>query len=224
MFKSSKPIKNCLLLEFNTQKDLALAFCRVEEYYEGQPQLNRNYTSFVDFIDFFMKDDGQINYFNFWAGFNIPGNVFMEWAQKEMWDKTKWELALINEIEKKLDLSEPFYIIGGKKGDMNVIDHEIAHALYYMNESYKSEMEEMNYGFYKNYRMQYSKMVKELKRMGYGENVIKDEVQAYMSTSKKSELVVRFGLDYNTILPMIRQYRKVLSRYNTNKKRLAGKR
>jgi len=218
MFKSSKPIKNCLLLEFNTQKDLALSFCRVEEYYEGQPQLNRKYTSFVDFIDFFMKDDGSINYFNYWSGFNIPGDVFKEWFQKEMSDKTYWELALADEVEKKLDLTEPFYIIGGKKGDMNVIDHEIAHALYYMDESYKAEMEEMNYNFFKKYRMQYSKMVKKLKKMGYGENVIKDEIQAYMSTSKKSELVEDFGLDYDTIRPMITQYRKVLSWYNTNKK------
>jgi len=218
MFKSSKPIKNCLLLEFNTQKDLALAFCRVEEYYEGQPQLNRKYTSFVDFIDFFMKDDGSINYFNYWSGFNIPGDVFKEWFQKEMSDKTYWELALADEVEKKLDLTEPFYVIGGKKGDMNVIDHEIAHALYYMSESYKGEMESLNYDFFKKHRMQYSKMVKKLKKMGYGENVIKDEVQAYMSTSKKSELVEDFGLDYNTIKPMITQYRKVLSWYNTNKK------
>lgn len=218
MFKSSKPVKNCLLFEFNTQKELALAFCRVEEYYEGQPKLNRNYTSFVDFIDFFMKDDGNIDYFNFWSGFNIPGNVFMEWAQKEMYDKTKWELKLINEVEKKLDLTKPFYIIGGKKGDVNVIDHEIAHALYFMNDSYKKEMESLNYDYYKKYRMQYSKMVKSLKKMGYGENVIRDEVQAYMSTSKKSELVDDFGLDYNTLLPLIRQYRKVLSRYNTSKK------
>ena len=115
-------------------------------------------------------------------------------------------------------MSIPFYVIGGKKGDMNVIDHEIAHALFYMNDSYKAEMEEMNYDFFKKHRMQYSKMVKKLKKMGYGENVIKDEVQAYMSTSKKSELVEDFGLDYDTIRPMITQYRKVLSWYNTNKK------
>ena len=165
-----------------------------------------------------MKDDGSINYFNYWSGFNIPGDVFKEWFQKEMSDKTKWETALAQEVALKLDMDSPFYVIGGKKGDMNVIDHEIAHALYYMDESYKAEMEEMNYNFFKQHRMQYSKMVKKLKKMGYGENVIKDEVQAYMSTSKKSELVNDFGLDYDTIKPMITQYRKVLSWYNTNKK------
>jgi len=218
MFKSKQPIKNCLLLEFNTQKDLALAFCRVEEYYEGQPKLNGNYVSFIDFIDFFMKDDGSIDYFNYWSGFNIPGNIFREWFYQKAKDKTKWELELAKEVSDKLDMSIPFYVIGGKKGDMNVIDHEIAHALFYMDDSYKAEMEEMNYDFFKKHRMQYSKMVKKLKKMGYGENVIKDEVQAYMSTSYKKELVEDFGLDYTTILPIVKRYRKVLSWYNTNKK------
>jgi len=219
MFKAKKPIKNCLLLEFNTQKDLALAFCRVEEYYEGNPKVNGKYLSFVDFIDAFMTDDGKLDYFHYWTGFNIPGNIYMEWSQKNMSDKTYWELALADAVTKKLDLEKPFYIIGGKKGDMNVIDHEIAHALYYMNPDYMCEMEELNYEFYKSYRMQFSKLVKKLKKMGYGNNVVRDEIQAYMSTSTKKELVEKFELDYTTILPMIRQYRKVLSRYNTYKKK-----
>lgn len=219
MFKTKKPIKNCLLLEFNTQKDLALAFCRVEEYYEGNPKVNGKYLSFVDFIDAFMTDDGKLDYFHYWTGFNIPGNIYMEWSQKNMSDKTYWETALAQAISSKLDLEKPFYIIGSKKGSKNVIDHEIAHALYYMNSNYKSAMNELNYNFNKQYRMQYCKVVKNLKSMGYGQNVVRDEIQAYMSTSKKKELVERFELDYDTILPMIRQYRKVLSQYNTSSKR-----
>ena len=218
MFKTKKPIKNCLLLEFNTQKDLALAFCRVEEYYEGNPKVNGKYLSFVEFIDAFMTDDGKLNYFHYWTGFNIPGNIYLEWAQQNMSDRTKWELALANVISKKLDLEKPFYVIGGVKGDIEVIDHEIAHALYYMNPEYKDMMDTANYQFYKNLRGEYSKMVKALKKMGYGDNVIKDEVQAYMSTSGKKELVEKFGLDFTKIQGFRKLYRKVLSRYNTSKK------
>ena len=87
-----------------------------------------------------------------------------------------------------------------------------------MNKEYKTVMEELTYNFYKSHRMEYSRMVKYLKKMGYGKNVVKDEIQAYMSTSKKNELVLKFGLDYDTVLPLIRKYRKVLSRYNTYKK------
>ena len=218
MFKTKKPIKNCLLLEFNTQKDLALAFCRVEEYYEGNPKVNGKYLSLEQFLDAFMTDDGKLNYFHYWTGFNIPGNIYLEWAQQNMSDRTKWELALANVISKKLDLEKPFYVIGGVKGDIEVIDHEIAHALYYMNPEYKDMMDTANYQFYKNLRGEYSKMVKSLKKMGYGDNVIKDEVQAYMSTSGKKELVEKFGLDFTKIQGFRKLYRKVLSRYNTSKK------
>ena len=218
MFKTKKPIKNCLLLEFNTQKDLALAFCRVEEYYEGNPKVNGKYLSLEQFLDAFMTDDGKLNYFHYWTGFNIPGNIYLEWAQQNMSDRTKWELALANVISKKLDLEKPFYVIGGVKGDIEVIDHEIAHALYYMNPEYKDMMDTANYQFYKNLRGEYSKMVKALKKMGYGDNVIKDEVQAYMSTSGKKELVEKFGLDFTKIQGFRKLYRKVLSRYNTSKK------
>ena len=218
MFKTKKPIKNCLLLEFNTQKDLALAFCRVEEYYEGNPRVNGKYLSFVDFIDAFMTDDGKLDYFHYWTGFNIPGDIFMKWSQNNMSDKTYWEIALADAVYKKIDFTKPFYIIGGKKGDMEVIDHEIAHALYYMNTEYKDLMDTANYQFYKNVRGEYSKMVKALKKMGYGDNVIKDEVQAYMSTSGKKELVEKFGLDFNKIQGFRKLYRKVLSQYNTYKK------
>ena len=218
MFKTKKPIKNCLLLEFNTQKDLALAFCRVEEYYEGNPKVNGKYLSLEQFLDAFMTDDGKLDYFHYWTGFNIPGNIFIKWSQKNMSEKTYWENALAYAVHSKLDLEKPFYIIGGVKGDIEVIDHEIAHALYYMNKEYKTVMEELTYNFYKSHRMEYSRMVKYLKKMGYGKNVVKDEIQAYMSTSKKNELVLKFGLDYDTVLPLIRKYRKVLSRYNTYKK------
>lgn len=218
MFKTKKPIKNCLLLEFNTQKDLALAFCRVEEYYEGNPKVNGKYLSFVEFIDAFMIDDGKLDYFHYWTGFNIPGNIFIEWSQKNMSEKTYWENALAYAVHSKLNLEKPFYIIGGVKGDIEVIDHEIAHALYYMNPEYKDMMDTANYQFYKNLRGEYSKMVKALKKMGYGDNVIKDEVQAYMSTSGKKELVEKFGLDFTKIQGFRKLYRKVLSRYNTSKK------
>ena len=129
MFKSSQPIKNCLLVEYNTQKDLALSFCRVEEYYEGKPSVNGKYLILEEFLDQFMDKNGKINYFEYWTGFNIPGNIFTQWFRQNASDKTRWETELAEEVSKKLDMSKPYYVIGGKKGDMNTIDHEIAHAL-----------------------------------------------------------------------------------------------
>jgi hypothetical protein len=219
MFKTKKPIDNCLLLEFDTQKDLALAFCRVEEYYEGNPKVNGKKLTFEQFIDAFMDKNGKIDYFNYWTGFNIPGHIFKSWFEQSASELTKWESALGQVVSSKLDTTKPFYVIGGKKGDMEVIDHEIAHALFYMNTEYKDLMDTANYQFYKNLRGEYSKMVKALKKMGYGDNVIKDEIQAYMATSGKKELVEKFGLDFDKIKGFRTLYRKVLSKYNTHQKK-----
>ena len=219
LFKTKKPIDNCLLFEFYTQKDLALSFCRVEEFYEGNPKVNGKYLILEEFLDQFMDKNGKINYFEYWSGFNIPGDAFTKWFRMNSSDKTRWETALAEEVSKKLDMSKPYYVIGGKKGDMNTIDHEIAHALYFMNKIYALKMTELVYAFYKQDRKNYTKMVNKLKKMGYGANVIRDEVQAYMSTSTKKELVEKFELDYDTALPMVKQFRKVLSGYNTYKKK-----
>jgi hypothetical protein len=213
------PLKNCILFEFNTQKELALAFCRVEEYYEGNPKVNGKYLTFEEFIDAFTDDDGKIDYFNYWSGFNIPGNIFSSWFKQKASNKTKWETALAEVVSEKIDFTKPYYVIGGKKGDMGTIDHELAHALYFMDKAYAAEMSEVTYKFYKQHRKDYVKVVKKLKKMGYGENVIKDEVQAYMSTGTKKELVDRFDIDIESTKSIRADYRKVLSRYNTYKKK-----
>jgi len=52
--------------------------------------------------------------------------------------------------------------------------------------------------------------------LGYGQNVINDEIQAYMSTSNKKELVNDFKLDFDKITPIRKKYRKLLLKYNTS--------
>ena len=219
MFKTSKPIKNCLLFEFDNRKELTLSFCRAEEYYEGKPSVNGKYISFETFIDEFMTDDGVIDYFYSWSGFNIPSKYYLEWSNQNAADKTKWELKLANVISQKLDISKPFYIIGALEGAHDVINHELAHALYSLNEKYKSSVIEISLQFRNKHLVEYTKIIKKLKSMGYGDNVAEDELQAYMSTSTKKELVDRFKVDYDKIKPFVLKYRKLLQEYNTYKKR-----
>jgi hypothetical protein len=206
-----------LLFTSKTRKDLTLSFFRMEEYYEsGNKNLNRRPFTVFDFLNESMNKDGNIDYFSTWSGFNIPGHVVREWMfHVGAANLTNTELKLTEQIFNNIDIDEKFYVIGALEGDKEVIDHEIAHGLYYLNGDYKSCMENEIYNFYKKCRGQYSKMVKNLKRMGYGDNVIRDEIQAYLSTSKKKELIDEFDLDYDIVLPFVKQFRKVLRRYNT---------
>jgi hypothetical protein len=217
-FKTKKLFNNCLLFKFKNQKELALSFCRVQEYYEGKPGVQGKLLSFESFIDEYMDKEGNIEYFNYWTGFNIPGYVFSEWFKVNATEKTKWELTLAEAVASKLDLTKPFYVIGALEDDAETIDHEIAHALYYMDDEYSKTMDSITYQFYKQLRKQYSRMVNRLKDMGYAKSVIKDEIQAYMSTSNKKELVDDFDLNYDEIRSFQKLYKNVLLKYNTIKK------
>jgi hypothetical protein len=220
MFEFLQPVPNCLLFLFDKQKDLALTFCRVQEYYESDnSNLKGQYFTFDEFINEMMDDIGNINYFNFWSGFNIPGEIFQNWKNL-IGDEplTNQEIDLLTEIQFSKINKDRFYIIGALKKDKNVINHEIAHALYYLNQDYKNEMVLLNTEFNQNYKKHYNSLLKELKKLQYCDEVLQDEVQAYMSSSIKNELVNDFRMDYETLLPIIKKYRKVLRKYNINKK------
>jgi hypothetical protein len=215
-FKVSQPIPNCLLLSFDKQKHLALTFCRVQEFYESpKKELNGKYFSFNEFVDIIMDDEGYIDYFNFWTGFNIPGNVFEKWKEiigdKPLSDYEcdLWSIINFSNIDKN-----NYYIIGALKKDKDVIKHEIAHALYYMNADYKSEMDMLTESFLKENKKEFNKFVKELKKLGYCEYVTNDEIQAYMASSTKNELVDDFKLNYDDLNTLIKKYNKVLRKYN----------
>ena len=215
-FKVSQPIPNCLLLSFDKQKHLALTFCRVQEFYESpKKELNGKYFSFDEFVDIIMDDEGYIDYFNFWSGFNIPGNVFEKWKEiigdnpLSDYECDLWSIINFSNIDKN-----NYYIIGALKKDKDVIEHEIAHALYYMNADYKSEMDMLTESFLKENKKEFNKFVKELKKLGYCEYVTNDEIQAYMASSTKNELVDDFKLNYDDLNTLIKKYNKVLRKYN----------
>lgn len=212
MHRLTQPLPNCYLLLFKNQKDLAMTFCRVQEFYESdKPELKGKFFTFADFIESQMDKNGNIHYFDTWDGFNVPGHIFKEWLSN-LDETTRYE----NELLKVVNTSvEQFYIIGALEKDKATINHEIAHALFYIVEDYKIEMSKLNDEFKKQYKGQYNKLVKELKKMGYAEDVLFDEIQAYMSTSKNSDLVDYFALNTELLKPLITQYKKVLRKYNT---------
>lgn len=213
MFKIVQPVPNCYLFLCDNNKELALTFCRMQEYYESDlPELKNKHFSFEEFIDSQMDINGNIDYFNYWDGFNIPSQVLHSWLGG-IKNLTRWEDKLIAQLPILSD--EPFYVIGALEKDKTTISHEIAHALYSLDNSYFAKMSALTTNFLNEHKKDSSKLIKILKILGYGENVILDEIQAYLSTDPKKNLVEDFELDYDTLKPLIQQYRKVLREYNT---------
>jgi hypothetical protein len=220
--KCKKLGKQLLLFTFKTQKEITMTFFRMEEYYESPIKgLYQNKFDVFDFLNESMDDNGHIDYFSKWIGFNIPGHSIRDWSELHCPNYTPKEAEVLNHINSKVDTSQPFYIIAAKEGKTDVMDHEIAHALYYLDKGYKTVMNIKVSQFKKQFPVQYLKVQSWLKQMGYNKSVFMDETQAYMSTSDKKEIMSKFGIkvtEYKKMERVILEFRNVLSEYNTFKK------
>ena len=171
-----------IYLTFSTQKELTMTLCRPQEYYECNSNKLRNKVfTFEEFIDHYTDKEGVMTYFSYWAGFNIPSHVLEKFF-------SSFEL---NQREKKLyELTrkfshEPYYLIATKNNDLDTLDHELLHAHYYLNHSYRQKVDTVVKHMRSELRKQ---MTKVLKEMGYTKEVIVDEINAYMATSSHKYL------------------------------------
>ena len=214
--KTQKLSKNIILFTFSNRKEITLAFFRMQEFYESPNTalLNKKF-SVWDFLNESMSKNGEIGYFSYWCGFNIPSEVLSNWWKLHVHDLTHAEIQIFDALyAQEIDFHEPFYVIGALEKDKAVIKHEIAHALYYTDLDYECEMNESLLQLKIHQLKIYKKMKKELLKMGYNDSVIDDEVQAYLSSESPKYIQEEFGIDIKNV-PEIKQMRKVLSKYNT---------
>jgi len=201
-FSITKKIDKVYVARFDKLYDLCMTFVRIQEYYES-PKYKNKYFSLEEFIDYWSNNfgDGSFNYTIVWTGFNVPGQVIKNWidAFEVKGDRREKEEALIGRFEKRLkkdnvDLKD-CYLIGvskEEKGINEIIEHETAHALYSLYPKYKKSCDAI---FKKLNRKaedikQIDKAKKKLIKMGYCEDVLLDEIQAYWSTSDSTEGVL----------------------------------
>jgi len=181
--------KNIIYASFPDQKELTLTMCRPQEYYECDSSKLRNKVfTFEKLLDYYMDEDGYLQYFSIWSGFNIPSNVLEDFFSK--FDLSKREQKLYNVTRPYSD--KPYYFIATKKNDTDTIRHELVHAYYYLNPSYKQSANIL----VKHMRSDLRKaLTAGLKEKGYANNVIVDEINAYMATSGTKYLRDEFELE-----------------------------
>jgi len=172
-------------LHFNTQYEVASTFMRLQEFYESSYDSVRGHVFTMEhYMDKYAADTGNFTYTIDWSGFNVPGKVIddfrdlftiAEFLQKEQ--------HILDLIEKTKDSSwDKYYVIASstegnrKNAQKDVMKHEIAHGMWYLNEEYKVEQQKNMKGVRKN-------IGDRLLEMGYCKDVIEDETQAYFATS-----------------------------------------
>ena len=176
------------LFEYPNQYQLTSTLIRLQEYYESKfGNIKYKYFTLEDIIDVYSEDNGTFTYFGDWSGFNVPGKAVRSFYKKfflEHGDLTKKERELFDLIIKNIfsyNKTNNFYIIAiYTRRDIN---HEFAHAFYYLDKDYKIEINKLISKY------KYKKEVgKWLCRMKYSEEEREDEMQAYLSTSSRSYL------------------------------------
>lgn len=185
-------LPNVFAIIVPNQKSRAMLFIRAQEYYESP---NKKYRGKIFDVEKYLEwyncskyagiRCSSRAYVNDWPGFNMPYDV-----ASRCYDK----------LLKRPDLMTPYdtefykilryishhkspgkaYIIGTNSLHSPTTFHEMRHALYYMDIDYRKHTQRL-------LRMIpskiYSKYKRNLKDMGYDDNVIDDELQTYIGTN-----------------------------------------
>lgn len=176
------------LVSIDNPYDLAMTFCRIQEFYESPfKNIRGKKFSMMEFQKLYSEKYGYgfFTYPKDWEGFNIPCNVIntfrdVMWRSLDDWNEYDDVFDIIvSKIEDKYMNGEQYYIIGSKGTDKSVIDHEVAHAFYYLYPKYKKEVDKIINTIPERLK---KKINSWLISAGYSKNVLKDEIQAYLSS------------------------------------------
>jgi hypothetical protein len=179
VLRAKKSKYNSILISADSNKELGDTFMRFQEHYESpNPDFRKQIFTRDQYLNWYSKQFGGV-YSDDWSGYNFPSYVlkpFIEGLFDPLTDGERELLSICNLTSLKLP-SDKFYIIGGN--DDLVIKHELSHALYYTNTDYAREINLT----LDQYRDKIHKISQHLLDRGYCEEVIYDEIQAYITES-----------------------------------------
>lgn len=164
----------------------ARIFMRYQEFYESDSDTFRGKGfKWYDYVKFY-KEKTKKDYFSYhedWTGYNMPCDS-IESCITKIPDLNFYDLimfSVVDTIREKVG-SENFYLIGIDQSDgedPSLIFHEVAHGLWFSSPIYKKRQTTNIENLSPNIR---DSIERKITGMGYGENVVDDEIQAYLST------------------------------------------
>jgi len=182
--------------------------CRMQEYYESNhKKLFRKAFSWPTFLDVMSDEEGNLNYFSYWKGFNITSHIFLKFYEVFLTDLSEQERLVYNSVKNQIDTEKPFYIIASGPQPQDDFDHEMAHALFYLCPEYQKTSSQLVKALPQELQ---KKMKAKLLSMGYGKSVLEDEIQAYLATTGPTQLKEMFGLGKKETLTLTKHFKKLL--------------
>jgi len=179
--KKTEILKNIFLLEFETQLDLTSTFLRFQEHYES-PEFRGKLFTLEQYKNWYIKIKGDFTYYTDWSGFNIPSYVLTPFYEGKFNPLSESEKQILELLK---DIPQPFYVIGvydvpDDKQMKHLLEHEIAHRLFYTEPKYREKVLEI----LEKYNLDELKdWLRSLD--GYHEEVLIDEAHAFGLTGSK---------------------------------------
>lgn len=164
---------------FPTTHELARTMLRFQEHYES-PKFKDKIFTLKEFKDWYgastIKPSNKpgFTYYSDWVGFNFPDYIVKS-IEENFSNLTEREKLILHYCHFIRD--KKFYIVATSSDDNNsVLDHEMAHALYYVNNNYKNKVNAL----LKDAPKEIDLVHKFLHETGYSQDVFNDEIHAWL--------------------------------------------
>ena len=196
--------------QFKGQRAMCSTFMRFQEYYESPNERFRgNYFTKQEYASWYAQQRGSFSYYEDWGGFNIPDYVIKDFAAGKFDPLSAREQNLLDALlayRPKL-FAKSFYLIGtcGREED---IAHEVAHGLWYLSKSYRQQMEKFLSRFSASFKKNFMKALGE---GGYCQEVILDELQAYIITDGRDYWFSEQGLSLERYSTTVKAMEKLFA-------------
>ena len=140
LFTLAKLGEDIYHMQFKDALHMAATMMRFQEQYES-PKFAGTYFTRDEFEEWYSAHANGASYAQDWAeGFNVPSSALKPFYEGHFDPLTADEQAILDAFADKKDQS--FYIIAtADDSDPSLLRHEIAHALYFLNPTYKKEVD-----------------------------------------------------------------------------------
>lgn len=178
----SEPLADIFHITFEKNRDMAETFMRFQEHYES-PEFRGKIFTREEFERWYTahseggKETRGFTYCEDWGGFNIPSYVLEPFHDGKFDPLSEGETALLRLFEGRRQ--RLFYIFATReKKKASTFDHELAHGLFYTNESYRDAVLSVLSRIHDGTRREMHGFL--LGLAGYHPSVIDDESHAYL--------------------------------------------
>lgn len=185
-FQLFSPVTGVTHLVFDSMKELTLSMFRIEEFYESPySSIKGRYFSVEQFLETYSDPGGDIEYFRYWDGFNVPIRSLVEFEQlftpHGLTTREQVVLDLVRQHRTQ------YLIATCEDTDASTVAHEIAHARWTVDAQYRARCRKALACLTDTARQA---MVKALLKADYpdDEAILEDEIHAYLKTDTKKSL------------------------------------